>query len=237
MELGHAMPNPESRARGRIVLLISAPSGTGKTTVCNGLLANVKDLVSAITCTTRSPRGTERDGVDYHFLSVGEFARREKARRFLENAAVYGHRYGTLRDEVIGRLQEGSDILLNVDVQGAEGIRNEARRQPELGGALVTVFLVPPTLEALETRLRGRGTDLPRAIRERVAEAKREIRQAPKFDYVVISGTRDEDLTRVQAILTAERLRQHRVRLPDATPVGGGSHGLNERPVSFPNER
>lgn len=195
-----------------IVLLISAPSGGGKTTVCTRLLAATPGLTRAITCTTRQPRPGERDGIDYHFLDPDTFTRRIAAGEFLEHATVYGHRYGTLKAELLEPLRAGQDVLLNVDVQGAASVRAQGMADPRLGPALVTVFLAPPTLEVLAERLRRRGQDEEATIQQRLAAARAEIPHWRYYDYLVLSGTMAEDLHRVQAIYTAEKLRRHRAR-------------------------
>ena len=142
-----------------LLVVISAPSGGGKTTLCHQLLTARPEMTRAITCTTREPRKDEKDGEDYYFLDAGSFLKRVQAGNFLEHATVYGHSYGTLKSEVLGKLRLGKDVLLNVDVQGAAAIRKCAEEDPELKRALVTVFLTPPSLSVLEQRLRKRGTD------------------------------------------------------------------------------
>jgi guanylate kinase len=202
-----------------VLLLLSAPSGAGKTTVCRQLLERVPGLVRVTTCTTRPPRPGERDGVDYHFLTPAEFERQVAAGAFLEHAAVYGHRYGTRRAEVRAALDRGRDVLLNVDVQGAAHFRAAAGSDPRLHAALVTVFLAPPSLDTLAERLHRRAQDPPEVIARRLAEARREIAAWPDFDYLVVSGTVEEDLHRMQAILEAEKLRTSRRRVgPGRSP-------------------
>src|SRR5947209_3522213 len=144
-----------------LLILISAPSGGGKTTMCRELLAARPQIIRAVTCTTRPPREGERDGVDYNFLDAGSFLKRLQAGNFLEHATVYGNSYGILKSEVLGKLRQGNDVLLTVDVQGAATIRARAEEDPELKRALVTVFLTPQSLSVLEERLRKRGTDSP----------------------------------------------------------------------------
>lgn len=193
-----------------LLILISAPSGGGKTTLCQHLLAARPDLTRAITCTTRSPRPGEKNGVDYHFLGPAEFKRRAKAGDFIEHATVFGRSYGTLRSEVLDKLRTGGDVLLNVDVQGAKTIRRRARTEPELKRALVTVFLTPPSLAVLEERLRGRNTDAPEEIRKRLGIARREIAQWKHFDYLLVSSTVEKDLRRMLAIVEAEKMKSAR---------------------------
>src|SRR5947207_1682072 len=131
------------KAAGRVsplLVLISAPSGGGKTTICRELLAARPEMARAVTCTTRPPRPGERDGVDYYFLDATSFLKRVQAGNFLEHATVYGNSYGTLKSEVLDKLRKGKDVLLNVDVQGASTIRERAREDPELKKSLVSVF-------------------------------------------------------------------------------------------------
>src|ERR1041385_675174 len=123
-----------------LLIVISAPSGGGKTTLCKHLLAQCPSTTRAVTCTTREPRPGEKDGVDYYFLDAGTFLRRVQAGHFLEHATVYGNSYGTLKAEVLGKLRQGKDVLLSVDVQGAAAIRERSLEDAELKRALVTVF-------------------------------------------------------------------------------------------------
>jgi guanylate kinase len=198
-----------------LLVLISAPSGGGKTTLCNLLLDERRDMTRAITCTTRSPRPGEQDGVDYHFFSAAEFLKRLHAGNFLEHATVYGNSYGILKSELLGKLREGKDVLLNVDVQGAATIRGQAESEPELKRALVTVFLTPAPLTVLEARLKKRGMDAAAVIEKRLAVAKQEIAQWKNFDYLLVSGTKQEDLRRTLAIIEAEKMRSARSQPPD----------------------
>ncbi len=195
-----------------LLVLISAPSGGGKTTLCQALLAASPQMARAVTCTTRPPREGEQDGVDYYFLDATSFLKRVQAGNFLEHATVYGNSYGTLKAEVLGKLRQGKDVLLNVDVQGAATIREKAHEDPELKDALLSVFLTPPSLSVLEQRLKKRGTDSATAIQKRLSVARQEIAQWKNFDYLLISSTIQEDLRRMQAIIEAEKMRSSRVR-------------------------
>src|SRR6185437_5920536 len=133
-----------------LLVVLSAPSGGGKTTLGQQLLAARPDMARAITCTTREPRAGEKDGVDYHFLDAASFLKRVQAGNFLEHATVYGHSYGTLKSEVLDKLRQGRDVLLNIDVQGAASVRDRAEEDPELKRVLVSVFLTPSSLAVLE---------------------------------------------------------------------------------------
>jgi len=205
------MSNPSLNS---LLLLLSAPSGGGKTTVTAEILASDPNTVRAVTCTTRGPRDGEQEGIDYYFLGPADFLKRVQAGHFLEHATVYGNSYGTLKSEVLGRLRQGKDVLLNVDVQGAAAIREKAAADPELARALVTVFLTPPSLSVLEERLRRRGKDSAGAIQKRLSVARQEIAQWKHFDYLILSQSVPEDLQRMRSILAAERMRNFRVQPP-----------------------
>jgi guanylate kinase len=200
------------RLASPVLLLITAPSGAGKTTVGKNLLASMPGLERAVTCTTRAPRGGEQSGVDYHFLSREQFSQGIEAGDFLEHAEVYGNRYGTRVSEVRSRLDAGRDVLLSVDVQGAEFIRQRAASDPVLGDSLVSIFILPPSLAELERRLRGRNEDTAEVIARRLAMARQEIEHWSRCDYLVMSATPEEDLASVKGILTAEKSRTRRVR-------------------------
>lgn len=198
-----------------LLVLLSAPSGGGKTTLCQQLLAARPDMARAVTCTTREPRPGEKDGVDYYFLDAGSFLKRVQAGNFLEHATVFGNSYGTLKSEVLNKLRQGKDVLLNVDVQGAALIRARAEEDAELKRSLITVFLTPPSLAILEQRLKKRGTDSSATIQKRLSVARQEIAQWKNFNYLVISDTIPEDLRRMQAIIEAEKLRSSRAVAPE----------------------
>ena len=202
-------------AESPLLFVISAPSGGGKTTLCQQLLATRKDMARAITCTTRAQRPGEKDGVDYYFLDATTFLRRVQAGHFLEHATVYGNSYGTLRSEVLDKLRQGKDVLLNVDVQGAASIRTCVEHDDDLKRAFVAVFLTPPSLEILETRLKRRGQDSAAVMQKRLSVARQEISQWKNFDYLIISTSIKEDLRRMTAIVDAEKMRQCRAKAPE----------------------
>jgi guanylate kinase len=203
-----------ARKRIPLLLLISAASGAGKTTVVRGVLEARADMQRAVTCTTRPPRSGEQDGVDYHFLTEERFARLLKANKFIEHAEVYGFNYGLLRTEVIKQLRAGVDVLLNVDVQGAATFRRVAANDPELNRSLVTLFLTPSSTRVLEQRLRQRGTDSEEVIARRLQAARRETQRWREFDYLIVSDTVESDKQRVLAIIEAERMRCTRSQSP-----------------------
>jgi guanylate kinase len=198
------------------LVLISAPSGGGKTTLSQHLLAARPEIVRAVTCTTRAPRPSERDGVDYYFLDATSFLKRVQAGNFLEHATVYGNSYGTLKAEVLGKLRQGSDVLLNVDVQGAATIRERVQEDAELKRSLVSIFLTPPSLMILEERLKKRGTDSPAEIKKRLSVARQEIAQWKNFDYLLLSSTIREDVRRTIGIIESEKMRPTRVSFEPA---------------------
>ncbi len=208
--------------RPGLLLVLSAPSGAGKTTICETLLASDRKLVRSVSATTRTPRGGERDGRDYYYWTEAEFDRAVRRGRFLEWANVHGHRYGTLRSEVTRLQRGGRDVVLVIDVQGGLAVK---RKFP---GALL-IFVRPPSIAALEKRLRGRGTDRAADIRGRLQNARWELAQAPRYDHQVINARLADAVARVREILDRERLRAARtVRLPRS--AGGklkerGQHG------------
>ena len=206
---------PKLAKSGPLLIVISAPSGGGKTTLCQQLLATRPDMTRAVTCTTRAPRPGEKDGVDYYFFDPTEFQARVQAGEFIEQATVFGRSYGILRSELLGQLRRGRDVLLNIDVQGAATIRDRTQAEPELKQALVTVFLTPPSIRVLEERLRKRASDAPEEIQKRLGVARKEIAQWNQFDYLLISSTIPEDLRRMLAIVEAEKMRAARAQPPE----------------------
>ena len=203
------------RVKEGLLIVLSSPSGGGKTTACEQLMAADPNVARSVSCTTRPPRAGEVDGKHYYFLMREEFEKRLARDEFLEHAQVHGQYYGTLRTTVEDLLAAGRDVILTIDVQGAAQVRKLATGDARLSRALVTVFLMPPSLELLEQRLRKRGTDTDENITRRLTEARREMAQWRVYDYVVVTGTIKEDYQNIRTILEAERFRSVRVQFPE----------------------
>lgn len=186
------------------LFIISAPSGSGKSTLVSRILAADPKLDFSISFTTRQPRGTERDGESYHYISREEFERRIAADEFLEYAEVFGNYYGTHIGVLEKAKREGHDVVLDIDVQGA-------RQLKERISDAVSIFVLPPSREVLEKRLRARSEDAERVIERRLREAANEIRNYEKYDYVVVNENVDESVRTLMAVINAERTRRIRM--------------------------
>lgn len=196
-------------ARYGMLLVVSGPSGSGKTTLCRRL-ADSGEVRYSISCTTRQPRPGEMSGLDYHFLSRADFESRLAAGDFLEHAEVHGNFYGSLKSEVLAHLEEGVDVVMDIDVQGAAQIRDCA--DPLIRRAMVDLFVMPPNEEELRRRLSGRNTDSEEVIALRMKNALEEMNHWRHYSYVMHSSTREEDYARFLALVTTERLRSSRLR-------------------------
>jgi len=188
-----------------VLLLVSAPSGAGKTTLCKRLLADTPTMRYSVSCTTRAPRVGEQNGVDYVFLTRGQFEAEIAEGAFLEYAEVYGNYYGTRISMVAEALREGKSILLDVDVQGACLIRQTLRRggvDALLRDSYCDVFIHPPSMEVLRSRLEGRGKDDPEVIERRLRHARAEIEQADRYQFQLVN----RDLEKAYAVLHAVSL-------------------------------
>lgn len=192
-----ARGTPLPGARG-IPFVVAAPSGTGKTTVCAALRDRDPRLQLSVSHTTRKPRASERDGVEYHFVSQAGFEQLIAQKAFLEWAIYNGNRYGTSWSAIEGPLARGSDVLLEIEVQGARQVRER------LPGARL-IFLLPPSMRALEERLAGRATDTPEQVAARLETARSEIEAVGEFDYAVLNDELERCVADVHAILAAER--------------------------------
>lgn len=197
------IPAPADR-RG-ILFVLSSPSGAGKTTLSRRLLAEDPGFTLSISATTRAPRPGEVDGVDYFFVSQQRFDRMVAERAMLEHAHVFGHSYGTPRAPVEAAVQSGKDVLFDVDWQGAQQLRNS-----DLGLLVVTVFILPPSIAALEDRLRSRAQDSDQVIARRMAKARDEISHWAEYDYVLINDDLATCYSRIGTIVAAERQRRGR---------------------------
>jgi len=181
------------------LFVVSAPSGAGKTSLVNALLAADPAVRKSVSYTTRAPRPGESDGQDYHFVPMADFERMIEANDLLEHARVHGNCYGTGRGWVLGALAAGDDIVLEIDWQGAQQVR---RLYPQA----VSVFILPPSIDALETRLRGRGQDSDEVIDRRVQAARAEIAHVHEFDYVIVNAVFATAARELQSIAIAHRL-------------------------------
>jgi guanylate kinase len=198
-----------------ILLLVSAPSGTGKTTLCHRLMQEETELRYSVSSTTRAPREGEVDGVDYTFLSREEFLRRAGQGKFLEYAEVHGNYYGTEIDMVESNFLAGYSVLLDVDVQGARLIREALSREsmnPKLRQCFHDVFISPPTLDALRHRLEKRGKDSQDVIEKRLRNAEAEMLDAAHYEYQIINDDLDSAFAQLTAIHTASKLRTVRLQ-------------------------
>ena len=191
-------------ARRGLLLVLSSPSGAGKTTLARRLLDADENIRMSVSVTTRKPRPGEVDGVDYIFVDRREFERLKARRKLLEWAEVFGHLYATPRAQVLDALQSGSDVLFDVDWQGARQLKKRLSRD------VVRVFILPPDGKALERRLKARNQDSEATVAHRMARAAAEIEHWDEYDYVVVNADVDEALAEIKCILAAERLRRDR---------------------------
>ncbi|MDD6815445.1 MAG: guanylate kinase [Firmicutes bacterium] len=190
--------NPVEKHAGKLFIL-SGPSGAGKGTICKALLAET-DLELSVSMTTRNPRAGETEGESYYFVSKEEFLRKIDASGFLEYAEVYGNFYGTPKQPVIDKLSAGTDVILEIDMQGALKVKEN---YPDG----VFIFILPPSMSELRKRLTGRGTETAEAIEMRLGETLKELSYIDKYDYCVVNGQLEEAVARVKAIVTAEHSR------------------------------
>ena len=197
-------------SRYGILFVVSAPSGAGKTTLCDAL-RQTPDFVYSVSCTTRAPRAGEIDGEDYHFISEPDFLARVTAGEFLEHAEVHGKYYGTLREPTLSNLQKGVDVLIDIDTQGAAAIRKF--EDVFVRQALADVFIMPPDLEELRRRLTKRGTETGAQIEQRLQTAAREMELWRDYRYTIISQSIEEDLMKFRHIMGAERYLSSRMIL------------------------
>lgn len=198
------MNKPEDIKRRGLMLVLSSPSGAGKTTIARALLQDDAELTISVSATTRNPRPGEVNGEDYFFIDKDTFIKMVEDGEFLENARVFDNLYGTPRGPVEDALAAGGDVLFDVDWQGTQQLAAAVRAD------LVSIFILPPSHGELERRLRGRAQDPEEVVRERMAKAGDEMSHWAEYDYVIVNDELAESISRVRAILAAERLRRDR---------------------------
>ncbi len=201
--MDHSDDPPTRRRRGLLVVL-SSPSGAGKTTIARMLLGSDPDVTMSVSVTTRPIRPGEIEGVDYHFVDDAEFDRLIEVGEFVEWAPVFGYRYGTPKAPVKDALREGRDILFDIDWQGTQQLHSA------MGEDLVRIFILPPSMAELERRLRERGTDTDGVVTDRMQRAAGEIGHWAEYDYVLVNADMDKCLGKVRTIVAAERLKRSR---------------------------
>jgi guanylate kinase len=194
----------EIKRRG-LMLVLSSPSGAGKTTLSRRLLQSDPSIAMSVSATTRKPRPNEIDGQDYFFIDEAEFERRAKAGDFLEHAQVFDHRYGTPKKAVMAALDSGKDVLFDIDWQGTQQLREEARDD------VVSVFVLPPSHDELERRLRARAQDAEDVVQKRMAKAADETSHWAEYDYIIVNDEVSRALTELETVLAAERLKRARL--------------------------
>jgi len=183
--------------KGRLVI-VSGPSGAGKTTICDALLEK-SGFARVITCTTRPRRGEEQNGRDYHFMDREEFEEKQRAGAFLETAEVYGNLYGTPRDQVTAAIERGEQLLLNIDVQGARTLREELAKEGI--DEKTEIFVEAPSIEELELRLSSRGTESPEELERRLRVARKELAERAHYEHVVVNDNVDRAVDEIVQIL------------------------------------
>jgi guanylate kinase len=204
MSMARRGKNRAGVARRGLMLVLSSPSGAGKTTLARMLLKADRNVELSVSVTTRPKRRGEIDGRDYHFIDLLRFTAMVKTGKLLEWAEVFGHRYGTPRRPVEKALRAGRDVLFDIDWQGTQQLREKARDD------LVSVFILPPTAQELKRRLERRAQDSHDIIGSRMAKAAGEMSHWPEYDYVIVNRDKDEAFAQVRAILAAERLKRER---------------------------
>ena len=197
------MPGSKLHRRG-LMLVLSSPSGAGKSTIARALLEREDELFMSISMTTRPPRPSEKEGRDYFFITEDEYTQKVENGELLEHARVFSNYYGTPRTLVEQHLMAGEDVLIDIDWQGTQQLRDSARYD------VISIFILPPSYDELEQRLMMRGQDSEEVIRKRMAKASDEMSHWPEYDYVIVNDVIEESIENLQSILKAERLRRTR---------------------------
>jgi len=203
------MKNKYTRA---LLLVVSAPSGAGKSTICNQVIRQFSEMTYSVSCTTRSPRGDEKNHVHYHFLSREEFSERIEKGDFLEYAEVHGHFYGTLKETVRETLEAGRDLIMDIDVQGAAQIReacDQLSSDDPVRKGFVDVFISPPSMEELKRRLCDRATDEKEVIERRLCNAKIEMEERNRYQYLIVNDDLNRAVENFVNVICSEREKTH----------------------------
>ncbi len=194
------------------LIVLSGPSGVGKSTLVGKLREALPELEFSISCTTRSPRGSEQHGVEYYFLSREEFDAKRENGEFIESANVFSNSYGTLKSEVLDRLRRGAQVVLDIDVQGALQIRKAAESDDELKRAALFVMIAPPDLETLRQRLTGRATDSAEQVAQRLAKAQSELQNFRSYDFLVVNDDLEKASEDLLAVFKAAGTRTQTIK-------------------------
>ena len=193
-----------NNVRRGFLLVISSPSGAGKTTICKKLIEEIDSIDLSVSVTTRQKRKDEFDGKDYFFRSEKEFRRLKNNKEFLENANVFGNSYGTLKNEVVSKIEKGIDVIVDIDWQGTRQI------QKHIPNDIVKVFILPPSIRELENRLGKRASEDKKNFLKRMSEARKEISHYIEYDFVIINDEIEKAVSQIKSILFSERLRRYR---------------------------
>ncbi len=200
--------NPLSNQRCGLLCVVSGPSGSGKTTLCRRFAESDQNTIYAVSATTRAPRPGEQYGVDYFFITRVEFERRADEGQFLEFAEVHGNLYGTLKEEVVSKLEQGRDVIVDIDIQGAELMRHN--REGLIHDAMIDIFIFPPDEDELLDRLRHRGTENEEELIVRLENARDEMLHYREYQYLIISSSKEDDFATFASIIAGERCRTSR---------------------------
>lgn len=198
--------------RNGMVLILSGPSGSGKSTLYKRAFTRTGGFEFSVSCTTRAPRAGEQDGIDYHFTTREHFEELLRDDAFAEYAEVHGNFYGTLKSELTGRLDRGIDVLLDIDVQGAMQLRKLCERDPRFAAACEFVFMMPPSYEELERRLRGRGSETEETLTRRLKNARMEMEYWNKYDHLILNDDLDAATERFVSLIQTMRLAVKRIK-------------------------
>ena len=193
-----------SKINRGLVLIVSSPSGAGKTTICKKLIQDVENLSLSVSVTTRLKRQNEIDGKDYFFKSDEEFDKMVKEEKFLEHARVFGYSYGTLKSEINSKITNGINVIVDIDWQGTRQI------EEHIPDDIVKIFILPPSIKELEKRLGARATETQDSFKKRMSEARKEISHYNEYDFVIINEDVQESVNKIKLILNSESLRRHR---------------------------